>query len=358
MEQLVSEIERSFAEVERQLGDPDVFNDPKRAAELGRRHKHLKQAFDLAVQWRQLHAQFEEAKELASDSEPEIREMAKAQRSEAETRLPQVETDLRLAMLEPHPSDGKDVLVEIRPGAGGDEASIWVGDLFSMFAKFSEKRGLSIEPIELASADHGGYSEAVFAVKGDDAFKSFRWESGVHRVQRVPATESQGRVHTSTATVVVRPEADPVDVQVEMSDLKIDVYRSSGPGGQSVNTTDSAVRITHMPTGLVVTCQNEKSQHQNRDQALRVLRSRLYEIEMQRQQDELSAQRKSAMGTGDRSEKIRTYNYGERRVTDHRIKLTLYKLDAVLAGDLDDFVDALTADSQRQELEAFAEASG
>lgn len=351
MEDLVAEIERSFAEVERQLGDPDVFNDPQRAAELGRRHKHLKIAADHAAEWRSLHAQLDEAKEMLADDDAEIREMAKQQRAEAEEAIPQVEQELRISMLEPDPADGKDVIVEIRPGAGGDEAAIWTGDLFAMYAKWAERNGLKVEPIELASGDHGGYSEAVFAVKGDTAYRALRWESGVHRVQRVPATESQGRIHTSTASVVVRPEADPVDVHVDPNDLKIDVYRSSGPGGQSVNTTDSAVRITHLPTGLVVTCQNEKSQHQNRDQALRVLRSRLYELELQRQQDELSAQRKSAMGTGDRSEKIRTYNYGERRVTDHRIKLTLYKLDNVLGGELDDFVEAMTAESQRQQLE-------
>ena len=278
--------------------------------------------------------------------------MARAQKQDAERSLPEVEEELRAAMVEPDPNDDKDVIVEIRPGAGGDEAAIWAGDLLTMYSRYAEAKGFRAELISTQDSDAGGYKEAVFAVKGDGAYSALKWESGVHRVQRVPATESQGRIHTSTASVVVRPEADDVEVVIDPSDLKIDVFRATGPGGQSVNTTDSAVRITHVPSGLVVSCQNEKSQHQNKDSAMRVLRSRLYELEIEKQQAELSEARRSAIGTGDRAEKIRTYNYPEKRVTDHRIKLTTHNLDAVLSGTLDEFIDGLAAEEKRQRLEA------
>lgn len=351
MEPLVAEIERSFAELERQLNDPDVYADQKRAAEIGRQHKRLKEAYDLAVRWRELMAELAEARTMLDDEDAEIREMARAQKQDAEAAIPVVEDDIRAAMVEPDPNDDKDVIVEIRPGAGGDEAAIWTGDLFNMYARYAESKGFRAELISTQESDAGGYKEAIFAVKGDGAYSAMKWESGVHRVQRVPATESQGRIHTSTASVVVRPEVDDVEIVVDPGDLKIDVFRATGPGGQSVNTTDSAVRITHLPSGLVVSCQNEKSQHQNKDSAMRVLRSRLYELELEKQQAELSEQRRSAIGTGDRAEKIRTYNYPEKRVTDHRIKLTLHNLDAVLSGSIDDFVDGLAAEEKRQRLE-------
>jgi peptide chain release factor 1 len=359
MEPLVAEIERSFAEVERQLNDPAVYADQRRAAEIGRQHKRLKAAHDLATRWRELHAELSEAQSMLDDDDAEIREMARAQKSHAEAALPEVEEELKAAMVEADPNDDKDVIVEIRPGAGGDEAAIWAGDLFNMYARWAESQGYKAEIINVQDSDAGGYKEAVFAVKGDGAYSAMKWENGVHRVQRVPATESQGRIHTSTASVVVRPEADEVEVVIDPSDLKIDVFRATGPGGQSVNTTDSAVRITHMPSGLVVSCQNEKSQHQNKDSAMRVLRSRLYELELEKQQAELSEARRSAIGTGDRAEKIRTYNYPEKRVTDHRIKLTLHNLDAVLAGSLGDFVDGLAAEEKRQRLEdTFGDGAG
>lgn len=359
MEPLVAEIERSFAELERQLNDPAVYADQRRAAEIGRQHKRLKVAHDLAVRWRGLVAEIEEAATLLDDDEPEIRDMARAQKHEAERSLPEVEDELRAAMVEPDPNDDKDVIVEIRPGAGGDEAAIWAGDLLGMYSRYAEAKGFRAELISTQDSDAGGYKEAVFAVKGDGAYSALKWESGVHRVQRVPATESQGRIHTSTASVVVRPEADDVEVVIDPSDLKIDVFRATGPGGQSVNTTDSAVRITHVPSGLVVSCQNEKSQHQNKDSAMRVLRSRLYELEIEKQQAELSEARRSAIGTGDRAEKIRTYNYPEKRVTDHRIKLTTHNLDAVLSGTLDEFIEGLAAEEKRQRLEAtFGDAAG
>lgn len=350
MEPLVEDIERSFADIERALADPSLFDDPKRAVEVTREHKRLQGAAELAARWRDLQAQLAESRELAGDDEPEIREMAKLQRAEAEEALPAVEDELRLAMVEPDPDDAKDVIVEIRPGAGGDEAAIWAGDLTSMYLKFAQQHGLRVELISTTDGDAGGFKEAFFSVAGEDAYARLKWESGVHRVQRVPKTESQGRIHTSTASVVVRPEVEDVEVELDMNDVRVDVYRSSGPGGQSVNTTDSAVRLTHEPTGIVVTCQNEKSQHQNKDSALRVLRARLHEVELERQAAALGEQRMSAIGTGDRAEKIRTYNYPDGRVTDHRIGLTLHQLDKVLAGGLDELLDALRQEEQRARL--------
>jgi peptide chain release factor 1 len=350
VEPLVEDIERSFAEIERALSDPSLFDDQKRAVEVTREHARLKVAADLAAKWRELHAQIEEARELAADDEAEIREMAKAQKADAEAALPDVEEALRLAMVEPDPDDHKDVIVEIRPGAGGDEAALWAGDLTNMYLKFAQSHGLRVELISTTDGDAGGFKEAFFSVGGDAAYAKLKWESGVHRVQRVPATETQGRIHTSTASVVVRPETEEAEVELDMNDVRVDVYRSSGPGGQSVNTTDSAVRLTHEPTGIVVTCQNEKSQHQNKDSALRVLRARLAEVEAEKQAAALGEQRRSAIGTGDRAEKIRTYNYAERRVTDHRIGLTIHQLDKVLQGELDDLLDALRQEEQRSRL--------
>jgi peptide chain release factor 1 len=288
--------------------------------------------------------------ELAADDEPEIREMAKAQKAEAEGALPEVEEALRLAMVEPDPDDHKDVIVEIRPGAGGDEAALWAGDLLNMYTRYAQSNGLRVELISTEEGAAGGFKEAFFSVQGEDAYAKLKWESGVHRIQRVPQTETQGRIHTSTASVVVRPEAEDVEVELDMNDVRVDVYRSSGPGGQSVNTTDSAVRLTHEPTGIVVTCQNEKSQHQNKDSALRVLRARLHELELEKQAAALGEQRRSAIGTGDRAEKIRTYNYAEKRVTDHRIGLTLHQLDKILQGDLEPVLDALRQEEQRTRL--------
>jgi peptide chain release factor 1 len=351
MEPLVAEIERSFAELESRLNDPALYDNPKQATQIGRQHKRLRRSWELAQRWRTLQAELTESAELLDDPDAEIREMARAQRQSAEVELPEVEEDLRLSMVEPDPNDDKDVIVEIRPGAGGDEAAIWAGDLFNMYSRYAERAGFKPELISLQHSDAGGYKEIFFSVKGGDgAFSAFKWESGVHRVQRVPVTETQGRIHTSTASVVVRPEVEDVEVNIDMGDVKVDVFRATGPGGQSVNTTDSAVRLTHLPTGLVVSCQNEKSQHQNKDAALRVLRSRLYELELQKQQAELSEQRRSAIGTGDRAEKIRTYNYAEKRVTDHRIKLTIYRLEQILQGDLDEILQALTAEEKRVKL--------
>jgi peptide chain release factor 1 len=347
IENLVTELERSYTEAQERMSDPAVFSDRAAAAQAGRRLKELEGPYRLAQEWK-------DAQEEASDarSDPELRELL----PEIEERLERLEEELKVALVERDPADVKDVILEIRQGVGGGEAAIWAGDLFRMLTRYAERRGFKWEILGSNPNETGGYKEVTFAVKGDGAYSVFKWEGGTHRVQRVPETESQGRIHTSTATVAVMPEAEEVEVEVDPNELKIDVYRSTGPGGQSVNTTDSAVRITHLPTGLVVAMQDEKSQLQNKTKALRVLRARLYELERQRQEAELAATRRSQIGGGERSEKIRTYNFPENRVTDHRTKLTLHRLDGVLGGELDDFTEALAAEERRRALEAAATA--
>jgi len=345
IESLVEQIEARFAELERLVVDPEVIGDRNRYAEVGREYRRLQPAAELAAQWRRAVDDAEGARELLAEADDaEVREML----TTAEARIEELEEEIRLAMVERDPNDDKNVIVEVRGGAGGEEANLWAGDVARMLQKYAERLGYSVEVLE------SGDGETTFAIKGDGAYSVFKFEGGTHRVQRVPVTESQGRIHTSTATVAVLPEAEEVDVQIDPNDLTIDVYRSSGPGGQSVNTTDSAVRITHKPSGIVVSMQDEKSQLQNREKAMRVLRARLYEQALAEQQAELSADRRSQVGTGERAEKIRTYNYGERRVTDHRIKLTQHNLEAVLEGELDDFTAALQADEKRRALEAQA----
>ena len=343
LDQLVEELERTHEELQKRMADPAVYSDHREAAELGRRLKELEPAVRAAKDWRIARTDLVEAKD-----DPELSALA----GELEAEIGRLEDELRLALVERDPADDKDVIVEVRQGVGGDEAALWAADVARMLQRYAERRGFRTERLSASENEGGGAKETVFAVKGDGAYSVFKWEGGTHRVQRVPATESQGRIHTSTATVAVMPEAEEVEVTIEEKDLKIDVYRSTGPGGQSVNTTDSAVRITHLPTGIVVSMQDEKSQLQNRQKAMRVLRARLYEAERERQQAEVAASRRSQVGTGERAEKIRTYNFPENRLTDHRVKHTVHRLDQILDGDLQEFTEALQAEERRRALEA------
>jgi peptide chain release factor 1 len=338
---LVSQIESRFAELEQELSDPDVIGDRDRFREASRAYSELEPAAKLAAEYRHAADDAEGARELLEDGDdPELRTLLETSRQ----RLADLEDEIRLAMVERDPNDDKNVIIEIRPGAGGDEAALWAGDLYRMLNRYAERSRFKVEPLAVGDGTY------TFEVKGDGAYSVFKYEGGTHRVQRVPETESQGRIHTSTATVAVLPEADDVEVQLDPGDLQIDVYRSSGPGGQSVNTTDSAVRITHKPTGIVVSMQDEKSQLQNRERAMKVLRARLYERALAEQQAELAANRQAQVGTGERAEKIRTYNFPERRVTDHRIGLRQHNLDEILLGELDEFTDALQDDEKRRRL--------
>jgi peptide chain release factor 1 len=320
-----------------------VISDRERFTAAGRRYRELEPAARLAAEYRRASGDLEGARELLTEDgdDPELRSLQESARE----RIGELEDEIRLAMVERDPNDDKNVIVEIRPGAGGDEAALWAGDLYRMLTRYAERRGFKVEPLSIGDGNY------TFAVKGDGAYSVFKFEGGTHRVQRVPETESQGRIHTSTATVAVLPEADDVEVQIDPSDLQIDVYRSSGPGGQSVNTTDSAVRITHKPTGIVVSMQDEKSQLQNRERAMRVLRARLYERARAQQQASIDASRAAQVGTGERAEKIRTYNFPDKRITDHRIGLRVHNLDEVLLGELDELTAALQDDEKRRGLE-------
>jgi peptide chain release factor 1 len=344
---LVAQILSRFAALEAELSDPEVIGDRERFATASRAYRELEPAARLATEYRHAADDAEGARELLAEDgdDPELRALLESSRERMET----LEEQIRLAMVERDPNDDKSVIIEIRPGAGGDEAALWAGDVYRMLTRYAEHRGFKVDPLAIGEGDY------TVEVKGDGAYSVFKFEGGTHRVQRVPETESQGRIHTSTATVAVLPEAEDVDVHIDPNDLQIDVYRSSGPGGQSVNTTDSAVRITHKPTGVVVSMQDEKSQLQNRERAMKVLRARLYERALAEQQAELGASRLAQVGTGDRAEKIRTYNYGERRVKDHRINLLVHNLDEILLGQLDELTDALQDDEKRQRLDERAE---
>ena len=346
IESLVEQIEARFTEAQAQMSDPDVIGDRERYAAAGRLFQQLSTAARLAEAWRHAKSDVDGAGEMLAEGgeDPELR----AEMEAARERMEELAEEIRLAMVERDPNDDKDVIVEIRAGAGGDEAGLWAGDLYRMLARYAERRGFKTETL---GASDGSYT---LEIKGDGAYSVFKFEGGTHRVQRVPETESQGRIHSSTATIAVLPEAEEVDVQIDPGDLQIDVYRSSGPGGQSVNTTDSAVRITHKPTGVVVSMQDEKSQLQNRDRAMRVLRARLLERELAAQQAEEAAQRLAQVGSGARAEKIRTYNFPQDRVTDHRVGLTKGNLPGVLGGELDEFTAALAAEDKRRKLEVSA----
>jgi peptide chain release factor 1 len=347
LEDLENELERLETDL------PGVFasGDRRAARDAGRRHAELKPLVAAYREWKKASADLADAHELlASESDSEMREYLKTEIDEKEHLVDQLAADIRELLLPRDPNEGRNVIVEIQGTEGGEEANLWAGDLFRMYQRFAERNGLKLEVLDQQPSDQGGYRSVTFVVKGERAWARYKYEGGPHRVQRVPATESQGRVHTSAATVAVLPEAEEIDVDIDPNDLDIDVFRATGPGGQSVNTTDSAVRITHRPTGLVVSCQDEKSQLQNKDKALRILRSRLLQLEQERQHAEVSAARREQVKGGGRSEKIRTYNFKENRVTDHRIGLTVHALDRVLGGELDEVIDALAADERTRQL--------
>jgi len=349
LDELVSEL----AELEARLPDVYASGDQRASRDAGRRHAELKPIVDAYLRYRAAESDVRDAREmLDGESDPEMREFLRAEISEKEAALGGLEAEIRELLVPRDPDDGRNVIVEVRGAEGGEEANLWAGDLFHMYDAYARRHGWKLEMLSSQPSDMGGFREITLVVKGDDAWARLKYEAGVHRVQRVPVTESQGRIHTSAATVAVLPEAEEVDVEIDPNDLDIGVFRSSGPGGQSVNTTDSAVRITHKPTGLVVTCQDEKSQLQNKDKAMRVLRSRLLQVERERQEAELASTRRSQVKSGGRSEKIRTYNYKENRVTDHRVGVTLHALEQILAGgeQLDEIVDALASDERRRQL--------
>ncbi len=346
-------LEREYETVLIQLSDPDVVGDHKRLREVSRRHRDLEPVVAAYRAYRAAEEDLVTAKEmLAEAAAGEDRDMIRSEMEGAEARIAELDERLKVLLLPKDPNDGKNVIVEIRGAEGGEEANLFARDLFEMYSRYAERKGFGLEMLSTDPSDMGGFNQVTFMLRGDAAWAHFKAEGGPHRVQRVPVTESQGRIHTSSATVTVLPEAEEVDVHIEEKDLKIDVYRSTGPGGQSVNTTDSAVRITHLPTGIVVAMQDEKSQIQNRAKAMQVLRARLLKAEQDRHAAEASNARRSQVGGGGRSEKIRTYNYKENRVTDHRIGLTLYKLDKIMLGELDDLVEALMADERARQLAA------
>ncbi len=344
-----------LAEVEQLMVDPEVLSDRRRAKEVGSEFKHLRSVAELARPYLELWDGRVEAQELLDGGDDEMKELAELEIAEAEAKLPEMEAELELLLVPKDPDDDRDLILEIRAGTGGDEAGLFAGDLYRMYQRYAERQSWKMEVMSSTEGAVGGLKEVILALRGEGAFGRLRFESGVHRVQRVPATESSGRIHTSAASVAVLPEVEQVDVEIEENDLRIDVYRSSGPGGQSVNTTDSAVRITHEPTGLVVSCQDEKSQHKNKAKAMKILAARLYDLKKAEQEAEISAARKDMVGSGDRSAKIRTYNFPQGRITDHRIGMTLYNLGAFMEGDMDELLDGLRL-SYRESLLVVEEA--
>jgi peptide chain release factor 1 len=349
-------IKQRFDEVSDLIIQPDIVTDQKRYVQLNKEYKDLKLLVDKRDEYIELTNNLAEAEEiLSSGGDPEMAEMAKMQFEEAKAALPKLEDEIKVLLIPKDPEDAKDVVMEIRAGTGGDEASIFVGDLYRMYAKYCESRGWRTNIIDLNEGTSGGYKEIHFEVTGEDVYGTLKFEAGVHRVQRVPQTETQGRVHTSAATVMVLPEAEDFDVQIEPKDVRVDFFCSSGPGGQSVNTTYSAVRLTHIPTGIVAQCQDQKSQHKNKEKAFKVLRSRLYDMELQKRQEQDAAKRNSQVSSGDRSAKIRTYNYPQGRVTDHRIGLTLYDLQNIINGDIQKIIDELALVDNTEKLKEASE---
>ena len=347
LEDLLVRLEEILSE----LNEPGVANDPARFQKLMKEQSELQPIVDAYKEYKACQQTVEESlMMLDEESDEEMREMLKEELADAKSRIEELETELKILLLPKDPNDSKNVIVEIRAGAGGDEAALFAAEIYRMYVKYAESRRWKTELMSLNENGIGGFKEVTFLINGAGAYSRLKYESGVHRVQRVPETESGGRIHTSTITVAIMPEAEEIDFQLDLNDCKFDVFRASGNGGQCVNTTDSAVRLTHIPTGIVISCQDEKSQLKNRDKALRVLRSRLYDMELQKRHDEEAEARRSQVGTGDRSEKIRTYNFPQGRVTDHRIKLTLHRLDAILNGDLDEIIDSLIAADQTAKL--------
>jgi peptide chain release factor 1 len=346
----LDQLEARYAELTAQMADPAVISDGDQYRKVAKTHSDLTDVVTKYREYKTTEDALNQAKAMLEDSDPDIREMARLEIEGVEPRLAQIEQDLKILLLPKDPLDEKDVVLEIRAGTGGDEASLFAAEVFRMYLRYAETQGWRVEVTSSSESAVGGLKEVLALVSGNRVYSRLKYESGVHRVQRVPETEQQGRVHTSAITVAVLPEADDVEVKIEEKDIRIDTFCSSGPGGQSVNTTYSAVRITHLPTGTIVSCQDEKSQIKNRAKAMRVLRSRLYEIELQKQQEAIGADRKAMVGTGDRSEKIRTYNFPQNRLTDHRIGLTLHQLDLVMQGRLDQIIDALVAHNQTQKL--------
>ncbi len=346
----IAEIEARYQELEDKLGQPELARDPGKLRELTQELASLRELIGAYRDWKQVAAGIAENEELAGDPDPEIRELAKAELPALQVRRVELEGDIVKLLAPRDPRDQKSVVLEIRPGTGGEEASLFAGDLFRMYTRYAQGRGWSVEVLSLSEGDGGGIREVIASIGGAAVYGRLKYESGVHRVQRVPTTEAQGRIHTSTATVAVLPEADTADIQIDEKDLRIDRFRAGGPGGQSVNTTDSAIRVTHIPTGLVVQCQDEKSQHKNKAKAIKVLRARLFDLEQQRIDSERAATRKGQIGSGDRAERIRTYNFPQNRVTDHRVGFTLHKLDRVIEGEIDELIDAVSTSLEAEEL--------
>ena len=346
----ISVSEAKVDQLEEKLADPAVVRSPAEYASVAKDLSRVRPLAEASARYRQLLTEIEDARAMLDDDDGEVRELAETELAELEGRQTAVEREIRLLLAPKDPNEEKNAILEIRAGTGGDEAALFAADLFRMYCRYAEARGWKVEPLSISYTDGGGIREAIVSVEGKEAFGRLRYECGVHRVQRVPTTESQGRIHTSTVTVAVLPEAKEVDIEIDPNDLRIDRFRSSGPGGQSVNTTDSAIRITHLPTGLIVQCQDEKSQHKNKAKAFTVLRSRLYDIERQREADDRAGERRAQVGTGERSEKIRTYNYAQARVTDHRAGITLHRLATIMEGDLDEMLDAIHSKLAEAEL--------
>ena len=337
----IAEAEAKVRDLELQLSDPEVGKQPGAIEKLGRRLGGLRPLLEAGERYRAAVAELDDSKAMLEDEDAEMAELARGEVERLQEEIPALEAELRILLTPRDPNDEKNAIFEIRAGTGGDEAALFAADLFRMYTRYAESRKWKIDTLSSSETDGGGFKEVIASISGTDVFSRFKYEKGVHRVQRVPATESQGRIHTSTVTVAVMPEAEDVDIEIKNEDLRIDVMRAGGPGGQSVNTTDSAVRITHLPSGLVVQCQDEKSQHKNKAKAMTVLRSRLYDLEQEKLDQERASERRSQVGSGERSEKIRTYNFPQSRVTDHRAGVTLHKLDAVIAGEMDELLDAV-----------------